>query len=87
MSVPTLSASKWAGTHWVVPRPIYKVEWRQPGVGVEEKYVVADNRAMAISKSRKKWAKQIGSSGVSAKVLIPKGIKRAPYAPPKVHLR
>ena len=87
MSIPTLTASRWTGTHWEVPRPIYKVEWLWLGHGVEERYVVADSKAMAVRKARRKWAKQIGDSGVSAKILVPKGVKRGPYSPPKVHLK
>ena len=87
MSVPTLVVSKWTGSGWEVPRPIYKVWWLQTGRGVEERYVVADSKAMAIRKAKRKWGRQIGDSGIGASVLIPKGVKKAPYAPPKVHLK
>ena len=88
--MPNLVASTWSSKKlgWIVPRPIYKVWWLGPGMSVVEKYIVADNRAMAISKSKRKWGKQmISNSGVGAKILINKGLKRPPYAPPMVDLR
>ena len=88
MNAPTLTASKWDTKKggWVVPRSIYKVWWMGPGMGVVEVYVVADSRPMAMRKAQRKWGKGIRLS-VGASLLIPKGVKRAPYAPPKVHLK
>ena len=85
---PTLSASKWDSKKggWVIPRPIYKVWWLGPGMGVVEKYVVADSRPMAMRKAQRKWGKGIRLS-VGALLVVPKGLKRPPYAPPNVHLR
>ena len=88
MSAPSLTASKWDSKKmgWVVPRPIYKVWWLGPGMGVIEKYVVADRRPMAIRKAQRKWGKGIRLS-VGASLLVPKGLKRPPYASPLVHLK
>ena len=87
--MPNLVASTWSNKRlgWIVPRPIYKVWWLGPGMRLIEKYVVADNRAMAVSKAKRKWGKQIGGTAVGAKILISKGHKRPPYAPPMVDLR
>lgn len=90
MSIPTLDASKWVKDHWVVPRHIYKVWWYQPSAGITERYVVADNRQQAISKAKRKWSSLMGTTGyggVEAKRLISKGVRRPPYAPPKVHMK
>lgn len=87
MSAPTLSASKWVGTGWMVPRPIYSVWWLQKGRGVVGRYVVADNRAMAIRKARRAWGKQMDDGAPGAEILIPRGLRHPPYGPPKVHLR
>ena len=88
IGAPTLSASKWnkAKSGWVVPRPIYEVWWLSKTNSYTSVYVVADSRAVAIRKAKKRWAKLIGSN-VGAKIIMPKGLKRAPYAPPKVHLK
>ena len=85
---PTLSASKWDSKKggWVVPRPIYKVWWLGPGMGVVEKYVVADSRPMAIRKSWRKWGRALRGD-IGASLLVPKGIRRPPYAPPNVDLK